>query len=163
LRRTASGTVIRSMGRPPQLPYLYNKLEKDVPVTLAVSHYVFLTREQRYAIQVPESEVEVIGTCSLAWINDGEHETKMPEEVFVKYRFRHCPEPETHTIGLMSEGFVVKLSPEMPKYLKDIKDGGSLCLMLTHRNVVTTDTGDRKPVVHFLDVEDIHILEETLC
>lgn len=129
---------------------------------LAVSHSLFLTREQRYALQVPETEIEVIGSCSLVWIKDGEHETKIAEEVFAKYRFRHCPEDEKHTMILMPEGFVIKMSPNMPIHLTDIKDGGSMSLILTHKNSITID--DKvETIVHFLDVEDIQVLNDTLC
>jgi len=129
---------------------------------LVVSHHVFLTREQRYALQVPESEIEVVGSCSPVWMKDGEHETRVAEEVFAKYRFRHCPEPEKHTITFDPEGFIVRLSPHMPIHLTDVKDGGSMCIVLTHKNSI--DVKDEKhQVIHFLDVEDMHVLQETLC
>jgi hypothetical protein len=129
---------------------------------LTVSHSLFLTREQRYALQVPEAEIEVIGSCSPVWVIKGEHITKIAEEVFAKYRFRHCPEPEKHTITFLPEGFMVKLSPDMPYHLTDISDGGSACLSLTHKNVIEME-GKVAPVVHYFNVDDIRILEETLC
>lgn len=132
-----------------------------MPTMLAVSHCVFLTREQRYALQVPESEIEVVGSCSPVWIKDGEHETKIAEEVFAKYRFRHCPQDEKHTLTFTPEGFMVKLSPHMPVHLTDIKDGGSMSLVLTHKNSISVDN-KIETVVHFLDVEDVQVLNDTL-
>lgn len=132
-----------------------------MPTSLMVSHHVFLTKQQRYVLQVPESEIEVIGMCSPVWVIDGEHENKIAEEVFVKYRFRHCPEPEKHTLTFIPEGFMVKMSPNMPIHLLDISDGGSMSLILTHKNFIIKNN-QQVSVIHFLNTEDEHVLLETL-
>jgi hypothetical protein len=129
---------------------------------LTITHYLFLTREQRYALSVPETEIEVIGCCTPVWIQNGVHLSKIAEEIFAKYRIRHCPEPEKQTINSMDEGFLIRLSPDMPKFLLDCCDNGQQRLCLTHKNIITID--DKvAPVVHFLTMEDIQVLEETLC
>jgi hypothetical protein len=129
---------------------------------LTISHFVFLTREQRYALQVKETEIEVVGSSSPVWIHEGRHITRLAEEVFAKYTFRHCPEPEENTITIAPGGFMVKLSPHMPIHLTDVADGGSLSLIITHKNVM--EYQDKMlPIVHFLNVEDMEVLESTLC
>lgn len=129
---------------------------------LTILHYVFLTREQRYTINVSEAEVEVVGCCSPAWIHNGEHLTKTVEEIFAKYLIKHCPEPEKQTLNFMDEGFFVRLSPNMTPFLLDYKDNGSMYLSLTHKNIITVQ--DKiVPVIHFLIVEDMEMLKNTLC
>lgn len=129
--------------------------------SLVISHHVFLNKQQRYALQVPEAEIEVIGVCSPVWINNEEHQSKIVEEIFVKYRFRHCPEPEKHTITFTNEGFIVKMSPNMPIHLLSPIDGGSESLILTHKNFISTN--ERQfPVIHYLNTEDEEILLQTI-
>ena len=130
--------------------------------TLVITHYIFLSREQRYLINVPEAEVEVIGCCTPIWCHNGEHISPVAEEIFVKYRIRHCPEPEKQTVNLMDEGFLVRLSPEMPPFLLDLNENGHENINLTHKNFIMMK--DKiAPVVHYLNIDDIKVLEETLC
>lgn len=129
---------------------------------LVISHYIFLTREQRYILNIPEAEIDVVGYCSPVWLHNGEHITPIAEEVFAKYRFRHCPEPEKQTINLVPEGFFVRLSPDMPKFLLDFQDDGQMNLNLTHKNAIIFN--DKvTPITHFLNVDDMTVLEGTLC
>ena len=132
-----------------------------VPI-ITIAHHVFLTREQRYALAVPESEIEVIGCCSPVWIQSGKHLSDMLEEVFAKYRIKNCPEPEKNTISFMEEGFFIKISPEMSGLILDYEDGGQEFLSLTHKNVIYPED-KAVPIVHFLNMESINVLEETLC
>lgn len=129
---------------------------------LTMSHHVFLTREQRYALQVPESEIDVIGTCCPVWIHNGRHLNKAPEEVFSKYTIRHCPKPEEQVITIADEGFAIKLSPGIPVYLTDVSDGGFAWIGITHKNVIEVEK-KVVPIIHFLNVEDLEVLEKTLC
>ncbi len=129
---------------------------------MTMTHYLFLTSEQRYALNVPEAEIEVVGCCTPVWIHNGKHISRVAEEVFAKYRIRHCPEPEQQTINLMDEGFLIRLSPDMPQLLLDTKDNGQGNLSITHKNVITIE--DKiAPIVHFLSIEDVQVLERTLC
>jgi len=129
---------------------------------LAICHYVFLTKEQRYALIVPEVEIEVVGMCCYTWKNNGLHEDKFIDEIFAKYVFRHCPKPEKQTINFTDEGFLVRLSPNMPKYLLDYQDEGHMNLNLNHKNAIISE--DRIiPVMHYLNIDDMKILEQTLC
>jgi len=129
---------------------------------MTMTHYLFLTREQRYALNVPEAEIEVVGCCTPIWIHNGKHVSDVPEEVFAKYRIRHCPEPEKQTVNQMDEGFLIRLSPDMPQHLLDYRDNGQEYLSLTHKNMITIE--DKvAPIVHFLNIEDAKVLEETLC
>ncbi len=131
---------------------------------LSISHYIFLSREQRYALNVPEAEIETVGCCTPVWIHNGEHISPVAEEIFAKYRIRHCPEPEKQTINFADEGFLIRLSPNMPQYLLDYNEdtNGQENLNLTHKNMFMIE--DKiAPVVHFLNIDDIKVLEDTLC
>lgn len=125
---------------------------------LTIVHYIFLTREQRYVLNIPEAEIEVIGFCTPVW----EKTTKIVEEVFVKYVIRHCPEPEKQTINIIPEGFLIRLSPDIPEHLLDYRDNGTMHLNLIHKNIVQIDN-EISTIEHFLKIEDIRVLEETLC
>jgi hypothetical protein len=129
---------------------------------LTITHYVFLTREQRYALQVPEAEVDVIGTCSPVWSHKGLQITHTAEEVFAKYTIRHCPEPDKQTVTLSDEGFMIRLSPDMPIHLTDVGDKGERYLGITHKNIVEVEQ-KTVPIVHFLTIEDMEVLQKTLC
>lgn len=132
------------------------------PPIMVMTHYIFLSREQRYALIVPESEIEIVGMCTPVWVHNGKHISKVSEEIFAKYRIRHCPTPEEQTINLMDGGFLVRLSPNLPGLLLDYQDEGIEHLNITHNNSVKVK--DKiSPIVHFLHIEDARVLEETLC
>lgn len=128
---------------------------------MTVTHYLFLSKEQRYALIVPESEVEVIGIYTPVWINNGVHDSKFPEEIFAKYRIRHCPKYEEQTINIMEGGFFIRLSPNMPALLLDYQDGGTESIGITHSNFFNHKT-KTVPIVHLLRIEDLKILEDTI-
>lgn len=62
----------------------------------------------------------------------------------------------------MNDGYLITLTNSMPSHLLDVKDGGSMSLILTHRNVYT-DILPPCPVVHFLEIEDMSFLEKTIA
>lgn len=129
---------------------------------LTMTHYLFLTRDQRYVLNVPESELEVIGTCTPVWIHNGKHMVEHTEEVFCKYTIKHCPEEEKQTINITEDGFLIRLSPNMPDFLLDYPDKGAMYLNITHKNWITMEN-KIVPIVHFLSIEDMFVLSETLC
>lgn len=130
-------------------------------ILFTLSHYIYLTKKQRDALQRPGEEVEVIGACSPVWMKNGDHLTQIAEEVFARYKIKHCPGPEKQTINAVPGGFQVNLSPDMPIFLADVPDGGSMSLGLTHKNFIEY-RGKSVPVLHYFNAEDISVLEKTI-
>lgn len=121
------------------------------------THHIFLTKEQRYGLLKPANNIEIMGICSIAFIENGVWKNNASDEIFTKYSIVFDAKPEQNTVKLTNGSFIVTLTGEMPNHLLDIKDGGSECLMMTHRNVVEKD-GKTIPVVHFIEIEDISLL-----
>jgi len=101
-------------------------------LTLAVSHNVFLDRDQRYAL-VNGNAIDVVGVSVPVWYYKGE--TSEPgNEVFVKYKL--IPSEYKVFVKHYDEGYEIYLphksynpeddrpNPFTLKNLKDHKDGG---------------------------------------
>lgn len=127
---------------------------------LIVTHHVYLTREQRYSLK---EKIDVVGISSPVWVDkNGQWNKEPPHEVFSRYIIQFSNQPEKNTIQIMNDGYLITLTSSMPTHLLDIKDGGSMSLILTHRNVYT-DMLPPCPVVHFLQIEDMSVLETTMA
>lgn len=130
---------------------------------ISITHYLFLSEKQRYDLKNKESEIEVTGLCSYSLIdNNAIHLTKTPDEIFAKYKIIHCPNSEEHTVTFTENGFLIKLSPDIPLLLLNFKDGGISSLNLVHNNVIKAKD-KTLPVVHFLNIEDLQMLENSMC
>jgi hypothetical protein len=127
---------------------------------LIITHHVYLTREQRYSLS--KEKIEIVGVSSPIWIKNNQWSKDSSHEVFSRYIIQFTTEPERNTIQIMNDGYLITLTNPMPSHLLDIKDGGSMSLILTHRNVYT-DILPPCPVVHFLQIEDISFLEKTIA
>lgn len=124
---------------------------------IIVTHHIFLNKEQRYALQTLNQSVTLIGVSSPMWVIDGKWKSDVAHEVFCKYEVRFA-EKDDQTICLNQDGYTVTITGDMPKNLKDYEDGGSECLMLTHRNVVKN-----MPILHCIEIEDMDRCIKTLC
>jgi hypothetical protein len=129
---------------------------------LIVTHHIFLTKEQRYAIQSANASVIVTGVSSPIWVNDGKWESDVAHEVFCKYQLINSSEPDQNTVRVVSNGYAMIFTGTMVKNLKDHKDEGGECLMFTHRNVLNHN-GQQVPVVHCVEIEDIYQCIKTLA
>jgi hypothetical protein len=128
---------------------------------LIVTHHLFLTREQRYALQTSNSPIDLVGISSPIWVNNGKWESDVNHEVFCKYQIVHSDKPDKQTVRITSDGYIITLTGTMNSNLKDIEDDGSTCLMLTHRNIVIAE-GQQLPVLHCVEIEDMSHCEKTL-
>lgn len=129
---------------------------------LIVTHHVYLTREQRYALQHDNASIVVTGVSSPIWVSDGKWESEVAHEVFCKYQLRNSPEPDKNTVRIMTDGYLMSFTGSMVKNLKDMKDEGSECLMLTHRNILNHN-GGQLPILHCIEIEDIAHCVKTLA
>jgi hypothetical protein len=129
---------------------------------LIVTHHIFLDKEQRYALQVANESVIVTGVSSPIWVCEGKWESDVAHEVFCKYQLRNSSEPDKHTVRIMTDGYLMTFTSSMVRGLKDYKDEGSECLMLTHRNMIKYN-GEQLPVLHCIEIEDINHCVKTLA
>lgn len=128
---------------------------------LIITHHIYLTKEQRYLISQPDTMVEVTGISSPVFVEQGKWLTKTAHEVFCNYKIAFSAKPEKNTIRMQKDGYLVTLTGNMPSYLLDVKDGGSMCLMLTHRNFIKK--GEKSTtVIHCLSIEDMDVLLKTM-
>lgn len=105
---------------------------------LTVSHYIYLSRDQRYALHNGES-LEIVGISVPVWFMKG-NTSEPAKEVFCKYKITN--QPGNRIINLTEDGYCVNLPQKvlkensseeanqavnlrMSEKLLDIKDGGS--------------------------------------
>ena len=146
--------------------------------TLTISHYIYLTREQRYKLHEGES-IEVTGISIPVWFHRGT--TSEPaQEVFCKYKLTN--EPIDKSIGFMDEGYNINLpqklelgSDEVPKEVQnivavqlgtserllDLKDGGAEWLEFRRYDKIKKGNHDFN-VVHFVEIKPEDLLRDTM-
>lgn len=139
--------------------------------TLTISHYVYLTKEQRYALHAGQ-EVEVVGVSVPVWFHKGT--TSEPaKELFCKYKLTN--EKTNKVIFQTEEGYAVNLpQPQAEKItdetpiatgysdkLLNVEDKGSEYLDFRQYNRIKQ--GDKEfNVVHFVEIKTLETLMETL-
>jgi hypothetical protein len=136
--------------------------------TLTVSHYIYLTRDQRYRLHSGEA-LEVVGISVPVWFDKGT--TSEPaREIFCKYKLTN--NPANKAITPYKEGYNINLpqktdsaSPQKimtsSKKMLDINDGGSESLEFRQYNVIHTEE-NKFNVVHFVEIKPEELLKNTL-
>lgn len=79
-------------------------------ITLAISHNIFLTKEQRYALH-DRQDIEIIGASVPVWFIKG-NTSEPAEEVFVKYLIKNYQDDQA-SIKNIKSGYVINL-PQLP-------------------------------------------------
>ena len=144
--------------------------------TLTISHYIYLSHEQRYDLHELKS-VEAIGASVPVWFDNG-NTSEPAKEVFCKYKITN--EPVNKAIIPTEEGYSINLPQKITfdnfskefqiaaamhlgtsEKLLDIKDGGIESLEFRQYNKI--QNGDRNfNVIHFVEIKPIEILYETM-
>lgn len=146
--------------------------------TLTVSHYIYLTKEQRYSLHKGEA-LEVTGVSVPVWFHKG-NTSEPAQEIFCKYYLTN--EGENKAIVPVDEGYRINLPQKLAiekegipadvqevvsanlgtsDRLLDIADGGAECLEFRQYNKV--QKGIHKfNVVHFVEIKPCEILKDTL-
>lgn len=123
--------------------------------TLTVSHYIYLTKEQRYDIHNGK-EVSVIGTSVPVWFQKGT--TSEPaQEVFCEYTLNN--KDERKFIEAKNGAYFVSFKDS--KKILDVEDGGSEYMELKQYDVIKVFGRDFS-VVHFIEIKPLEVLLETL-
>lgn len=160
------------------LETIYDDLKREKMATLTISHYIYINREQRYALHAGES-LEVVGISVPVWFHKGT--TSEPaKEIFCKYKITN--EAENRAIIPTEEGFNINLPQKMDQdkddtseetkkavalrlgtseNLLDYKDGGKEWLEFRQYNKVRQGENEFN-VVHFVEIKPDEILSDTI-
>jgi len=134
-------------------------------LTLTVSHNIFLTRDQRYAFQNDDCELEVSGVSVPVWFYNGK--TSEPaSEVFCKYKLKISDSKKA--ITKYSEGYIINLpkklddvSMSISDMLRDIKDGGKESVLYKEYSKIKKKSMNYS-VIHVVEIYDIEKLTSTI-
>jgi hypothetical protein len=147
--------------------------------TLTISHYIYLTREQRYALH-EGNKLEVTGVSVPVWFKKG-NTSEPAQEIFCKYTISN-DSSSNRSIVPTTTGYEINL-PQKLKFanesvpeetqvvvsvylgtserLLDINDGGSEWLEFRQFSKIQQGT-NKFNVVHFVEIKPIELLEDTL-
>lgn len=141
---------------------------------LTISHYIYLSRDQRYALHNGEA-LEIVGTSVPVWFMKG-NTSEPAKEVFCKYKLTN--QPGNKIINISEEGYCINLpqkilkeasqdqivnveNSRMSEKLLDIKDGGAEQFEFRQYNNLEKQYGNGS-IVHFVEIKPIELLTETL-
>jgi hypothetical protein len=136
--------------------------------TLCISHYIYLTKQQRYDLH-DKKEIEVIGVSTPVWFDKGT--TSEPaKELFVKYNLTN--EEENKNISQTKDGYWINLPQEKnldksvlekisSKNLLDIQDGGIEELSFRQYNTISYQN-KKFNIIHFVEIKPIEFLTNSL-
>ena len=146
--------------------------------TLTVSHYLYLTKEERYAVN-DVVDIETVGVCIPVWFLKG-NTSEPAQEYFCKYRLKN---PRTGAnVKQSEEGFEIYLPSMISKEDESInlqtkrimqkKIGTSECLLdpkdggfghSEFRILQKLQLNDNlHHLVHFFEIKPIEILIDTI-
>jgi len=133
---------------------------------LTISHYIYLTKEERYKLfdQVP---VKTVGVNVPVWFNRGD--TSEPaKEVFCRYNiFNNIT---ASSIKPLKDGYDIYLPKDFINFktdssgafrLLDVEDGGCEELVFKQQSKVVRENKTYS-VVHFIEIKPIETLFQTL-
>jgi hypothetical protein len=126
-------------------------------LTLTVSHNIFLSKEQRYALSEPGQVVEVVGVSVPVWFLSGK--TSEPaKEVFSLYKL--VISDDNKAISKHKHGYLINLprslqsiSIPIAQILKDSEDGGRGTLQYKEYSN-SKRNGKKFNVVHTIEIYD---------
>lgn len=123
--------------------------------TLTISHYIYLTKEQRYDLHNGK-EVSVIGVSVPVWFQKGT--TSEPaQEVFCEYTLSN--KDKNKFVEIKGGSYEVAFKDSLR--LLDIEDGGSEYLELKQYDIIKVFGRDFS-VVHFIEIKPLEVLVESL-
>lgn len=105
------------------MSYMSNK-----SICLTISHNVFLTREERYAL-VGGKSIRKIGVSVPIWLKKSGKTDEPAEEIFCWYELHGG---EEFGVEWTDDGYLLFLTEEMRQGLRDVSDFGSASVMFTN-------------------------------
>lgn len=134
-------------------------------ITLVISHNIYLTKEERYALQNQETEINTIGISVPVWFYQGK--TSEPAtEVFCKYKLKISN--INQAITKYNEGYVIYI----PNYLEDqkvsvasmlldCKDGGKESVLYKEFGKFRSKSTNYN-TIHIVEIHDYNKLIDTI-
>ena len=137
-------------------------------ISVIVPHYVFLTREQRYALnEKPTTKIEVVGWCTPVWckgIPFGKKKKWINSEPVKEIICRYVVTNQLGkvVIEVEKDGFRLNLATKnVCGKLLDVKDMGCKSVNFANRAQIHI-AGDKYPVIHFVNINDIGLSKQSL-
>ena len=134
-------------------------------ITLTVSHNIFLSKEQRYALSDPGFVLETVGVSVPVWFYEGK--TSEPaKEVFCKYIISITD--DNLAIRSNADGYTINLPVTLENaagLVADmLKDPGDGCRgMLQYKEYSTSKYKSTKfRVIHTVEIYDMDALSESI-
>jgi hypothetical protein len=135
---------------------------------LAVSHNIFLSREQRYQIATwPYAEVTVVGVSIPVWYKTKVSGKKIKlatsepaEEIICNYLISNLR--ADRIVEVLYDGYRIFLPQGVPDTLRDVQDQGAAAVTFRHYTTVTLNDEEYK-VGHYVSIRDDSELLETLA
>lgn len=127
------------------------------PIFLTIAHNLFPSRDERYSFADGDMEVSMVGICLPVWVS-GAVTSEPAEEIYCRYRLRNYLTPGEQSVHVNSDGFSISLADKsLWDSIKDVKDGGTGSIYLTHQGNITNN-GIEILVVHYINIQDISVL-----
>lgn len=128
-------------------------------VLLTIAHNIFLTKEERYLLKSPLTEVETVGICLPVWAS-GSFTSEPAEEVYCKYKLRNFASPGIDAVFVNHTGFTLSLGDKsLWDSVVDVKDGGCGSIYLSHQSKITNNDIEVL-VIHYINIQDMTILDK---
>ena len=143
--------------------------------TLIISHYIYLSKEERYKLYSGEI-LNVVGVSVPVWFDKG-NTSEPAKELFCKYILTN--DPVNKAIMPTKEGYHINLPQKLktntsneiqeiidlylgtPEKLLDVKDGGSEKLEFKQQNKAKQGSKSFN-IIHFVEIKDEEVLKETI-
>jgi hypothetical protein len=127
------------------------------PTFLTIAHNLFPNRDERYGFAEENVEIGMVGICLPVWVS-GVVTSEPAEEVYCRYRLRNYLTPGEQSVHMTPDGFTISLADKsLWDSIKDVKDGGSGSIYLTHQGNLTNN-GVEILVIHYINIQDISVL-----
>ncbi len=128
-------------------------------VILTIAHNLFLSKEERYKLKTPQTEVKTIGIALPVWVK-GSVTSEPAEEVIARYVIRNYPTPGIEPIHITHDGFILSFEDSnLWTSLLDVKDGGSECIYLTYHGKVSL-ADQEMMIINYINIQDISVLSK---
>lgn len=144
--------------------------------TLTVSHYLYLTKEQRYGLNEGE-DINIVGICVPVWFSKG-NTSEPAQEIFCKYKIQNPR--QSVNIKQTDDGFTIimpnleaddSVNEELMKTaqnkigtsesLLDLADGGKeFCEFRLYQKLQVND--ELHHLIHYIDIRPIEVLTKTI-
>lgn len=128
-------------------------------IFLTIAHNIYLSREERYKFNEPNTELTIVGITLPVWVRNA-YTSEPADEVISKYILRNYAEENVETVTLLNDGFIILIpSKEAIQSLRDVKDGGNCSIYMTYQTKIKRKEQEVL-VINYINIQDISALGE---